>query len=71
VRLYLNDGKTDAILLRFEAHCWTDLTNNVRVRVVEELSGAQLSRFMLCRDYAYSGCAPRRQPSLKGLRASA
>lgn len=71
VRLYLEDGRTDAILLRFAARHWRDLTNGARVGVVEELTGPQLSRFMLYRDYAHSACAPRRQPSLKGLRASA
>ena len=71
IRLYLDDGRTDAILLRLEGRLWLDVTNHVFIRVVEELSGAQLSRFMLYRDYAHSGCPQRHQPSLKGLRASA
>jgi hypothetical protein len=71
VRLYREDGSVDAILIEEDGRGWLDATNRVRVKVVEELSGPQLSRFMLCRDYAHSGCATSRQPCLKGLRASA
>lgn len=71
VRLYRPDGTTDAVLLAGRRRGWRDLTNGVSVEVVEELSGPQLSRFMLYRDYAQSGCAPAFQPCLKGLRASA
>lgn len=71
VRLYHEEGTTGAILLRNCGRVWHDLTNRQRVWVVEELSGPQLSRFMLYRDYSSSGCAPRIQPALKGLRAGA
>jgi hypothetical protein len=71
VRLYREDGSTDAILLGQQGRGWRDTTNGIRVRVVEELSGPELSRFMLFRDYAHSGCATARQPSLKGLGVSA
>lgn len=71
VRLYLEDGATDAILLQSRGRVWRDLTNGVRAWVVEELSGPQLSRFLLYRDYSLSGAACRPLPVLNSLRASA
>lgn len=71
VRLYLEDGSTDAILLQSCGRVWRDLTNGVRAWVVEELSGPQLSRFLLQRDYSLSGAAYRPLPVLNSLRASA
>lgn len=58
VGLYDHDGPAGSISVAWRNGGWKDLTHRASVRVVEELSGAQLSRFMLYRDYSVSGCAP-------------
>ena len=71
VRLYGRNGSPGSIRLVLHGRTWFDETKRRPVSVIEELSGAQLSTFMIYRDYSLSGCALRRQSPLKGLRASA
>ncbi len=61
IRLYGENGPAGSILLAKRGVAWRDLTHQVTLEVVEELSGPQISQFMLYRDYS----------AWKGLRASA
>jgi len=61
IRLYNENGPAGSILLAKRGVSWRDLSHRITLNVVEELSGPQLSQFMLYRDYS----------AWKGLRASA